>query len=452
MSRSEVERIKGFLTRSVDHYRPSYGRRSRDFPRQCVFAGTTNLDEYLRDETGNRRFWPILVNKLDLQALIRDRDQLWAEALVEYRKGERWWLDKDTEKLARTEQELRRVTDVWEETVLPWLASRTDPVSKNDVLDLLGVPAERRTQSDANRVAKILKKEGWKRKRTRVPGERLNLYHPPARILSSPEPEPTSTPPVPTPPTLPNHTGDAFVPTPPPLSPVGEDHTGDKKASNGADVPSVPGVPSRIAYTDNAPDGSSGTSEAPLRTHYSKPVGTPGTLGTTPARRTHSHKVSRQAQPPPEPPKPAAAEGILELGEHQVPYQFIAEPDAAREAVAELIATGQVLGIDFETTGDPERSTNPKKPGLDIVSAVPRLLQLSTEGRIVVVDLLAIGGLGVLSDLLVNLKGCAHNAAFETNLLVKAGIRVELDCTMIAEQLLTGRSKVWLSCPSGTLA
>ena len=154
-----------------------------------------------------------------------------------------------------------------------------------------------------------------------------------------------------------------------------------------------------------------------------------------PSKRTRTLKGKRA---PALDPKPAAAEGILELGEHRVPYRFIAERDEARAAVGELIVGGKVLGIDFETTGDPERSANPKKPGLDIVSAEPRLLQLSAEDRILVVDLSAIGGLDALSDLLMNLKGVAHNAAFETNLLVKAGIRVELDCTMVADQLLTG--------------
>jgi hypothetical protein len=60
LKRGEIERVKAFMSRSVDHYRPSYGRRSQDFPRQCFFAGTTNAEEYLIDETGNRRWWPVI--------------------------------------------------------------------------------------------------------------------------------------------------------------------------------------------------------------------------------------------------------------------------------------------------------------------------------------------------------------------------------------------------------
>ena len=59
MSRAEIERVKAFITRKVDRFRPSYGRRVIEVPRQSIFIGSTNADTYLKDETGGRRFWPI---------------------------------------------------------------------------------------------------------------------------------------------------------------------------------------------------------------------------------------------------------------------------------------------------------------------------------------------------------------------------------------------------------
>jgi hypothetical protein len=81
MTRGEIERVKAFITRKVDRFRPSYGRRVIEVPRQSVFIGSTNSDAYLKDETGGRRFWPIRCGNIDLKAIERDRPQLWAEAL-----------------------------------------------------------------------------------------------------------------------------------------------------------------------------------------------------------------------------------------------------------------------------------------------------------------------------------------------------------------------------------
>ena len=78
ISRGEVSKIKAFMSRTTDRFRPPYGRRVVEQPRQCVLAGTVNNTEYLRDETGGRRFWPIQCSVIDTEALVADRDQLWA--------------------------------------------------------------------------------------------------------------------------------------------------------------------------------------------------------------------------------------------------------------------------------------------------------------------------------------------------------------------------------------
>lgn len=87
LRRNELETVKGFVTRRVDKVRPPYGRRTLEIARQCVFFGTTNNSQYLIDRTGNRRFNPVEVGRLNFKALFRDRDQLWAEAMFLYQNG-----------------------------------------------------------------------------------------------------------------------------------------------------------------------------------------------------------------------------------------------------------------------------------------------------------------------------------------------------------------------------
>ena len=99
MNRAETNTLKAFITTQVEDYRPPYGRYGVKEPRQCLFVGTTNDSEYLRDETGARRFWPVLCGVLDPDGLARDRDMLFAEAVERFNKGEKWWPDAEFEAL-----------------------------------------------------------------------------------------------------------------------------------------------------------------------------------------------------------------------------------------------------------------------------------------------------------------------------------------------------------------
>ncbi len=96
LKRSEAEGAKEFIDQMVDNWLPNYAKvRRRNDARTCVFAGTTNHSNYLKDLTGNRRFWPIVTGAIDLPALRAERAQLWAEAVARYKAGIAWHPTKD---------------------------------------------------------------------------------------------------------------------------------------------------------------------------------------------------------------------------------------------------------------------------------------------------------------------------------------------------------------------
>lgn len=111
IKRSAVEQVKNFLSKKEDTYRQAYGKRVQPYPRQCVFFGTTNEDDFLKGDTGNRRFWVVKVDaskcafKDPFAAVTTDRDQLWAEAYYRYKHDEALYLDPEMEKEARVRQQ-----------------------------------------------------------------------------------------------------------------------------------------------------------------------------------------------------------------------------------------------------------------------------------------------------------------------------------------------------------
>jgi predicted P-loop ATPase len=94
MGKADVETLKAFVTRQTDRIRAPYARKPENFARQCIFIGTTNDDEYLRDNTGGRRFWPVSVDQCKFDDLARDRDQLLAEAVESYDLGETLYINE----------------------------------------------------------------------------------------------------------------------------------------------------------------------------------------------------------------------------------------------------------------------------------------------------------------------------------------------------------------------
>lgn len=180
MARGDVSRIKAFMSRSVDRYRPPYGRHVVAQPRQCVFAGTVNHNEYLRDETGGRRFWPVECTKIAIDELTEDRAQLWGEALARYHAGEKWWLDgRALTEAAETEQAARYQSDVWEPRIKEFISGCATVSVPEILMHALLLPIEKWGQPEQNRIARCLRAMGWQRFQfRRSGGEREWRYRP----------------------------------------------------------------------------------------------------------------------------------------------------------------------------------------------------------------------------------------------------------------------------------
>jgi predicted P-loop ATPase len=173
MDKADAARLKAFISRTTERYRPSYGRKEVIEPRQCVFIGTTNRDAYLRDETGGRRFWPIKADAINVDALARDRAQLFAEAVMRYREGMMWWPDRDFEHTQiMPEQAARYEADAWEENIANFLKTQEKVTIGQVARDALHIETPRLGTAEQRRIAAALERLGWKRDRKDWEGKR----------------------------------------------------------------------------------------------------------------------------------------------------------------------------------------------------------------------------------------------------------------------------------------
>lgn len=164
LDKAEAAALKAFVTRTHERYRPPFGRKDVNEPRQCVFIGTTNKAVYLRDETGGRRFWPVKVGKIDTDALARDRDQLLAEAVHRFHMGETWWpTDAFEADHIQPEQDDRYEADAWEEAVASYLAGRISVTVLEVARQGLFIETPKLGTADQRRLSAILERQGWER-------------------------------------------------------------------------------------------------------------------------------------------------------------------------------------------------------------------------------------------------------------------------------------------------
>lgn len=169
-NRSEVTKVKQIITCLNDRYRDSYARYSSDHPRRCIFAGTTNRDDWNRDETGARRFWPVRCSgEMDVSGLAANREQLFAEAVHQFKAGVSWWEMPFGETSA--EQDERYEHDVWQDFIVEWIALKTETTAAEVLTGCLKFDTAKIGKFDQMRVAACLRHLGWIKKTQRVDGK-----------------------------------------------------------------------------------------------------------------------------------------------------------------------------------------------------------------------------------------------------------------------------------------
>ena len=190
MSKSDAKSVKAFVATQTDRYRAPFGKVSEEHPRQCIFGASMNPMSvgYLQDETGNRRFWPVLCGEgwdahrqIDSKALAEARDQLWAEAVARYNKGETWYLETAEAEAEQAESaSLRASEDVWHTKVQEFVKAKTC-VTMDEILAIcLQRNTDSWSQADQMRVGRIMSMLGWTKKAVRVDGGgREKRYFPP---------------------------------------------------------------------------------------------------------------------------------------------------------------------------------------------------------------------------------------------------------------------------------
>jgi predicted P-loop ATPase len=181
----EMEAVKAWVSCRHDSWTPKYKEFAHTLPRRIILVGTSNQEEFLADETGNRRWLPIHVGlKQDLDRLIADRDQLWAEAHTLFDEHGILW--RDAERLARAEHYKFEVHDPWCDTISEWLNQPADlnfaPLAKGyltvaEVLrDCFMMDPSRRSPREMQRIGKVLVALGYHKRNKRVGGKQVKVW------------------------------------------------------------------------------------------------------------------------------------------------------------------------------------------------------------------------------------------------------------------------------------
>lgn len=161
LNKATSQSLKRFLSTAIDTFRRAYGRDAGEYRRHCIILGTTNEGTYLRDLTGNRRIWPVLVRGIDLVRFGSDVHQLWAEAVVREAAGESITLSPHLWAAAAEVQGQRMVEDAYADVLEDTFAELTGRVSMDSVKLLLGLDTARMSPTDMRRVRAVMAGLGW---------------------------------------------------------------------------------------------------------------------------------------------------------------------------------------------------------------------------------------------------------------------------------------------------
>lgn len=192
--KTESATAKAFFSSAIDMFRPPYGRVMEKSPRRAIFVGTINPDEngYLKDHTGNRRYWPVVCTNINIAKLKQDRDQLWAEAVVRIQAGEQHYLTKEEQLL--TQQEAEDRVDIGNSltiTILKWWVGlgqdkRPDELSAQDIaLQVLHLLPGQIEKAHETHIGRALKRLGFETYRRRGVGGILYRYYRPSAELKN---------------------------------------------------------------------------------------------------------------------------------------------------------------------------------------------------------------------------------------------------------------------------
>lgn len=175
MKKKDVERVKSFCSQTRERWIPKFKEYSATFARRCMFVATTNEEQFLDDPTGNRRFFPIKVTSCDPEAIARDRDQLWAEAVGLFRMNGVEW--KGATALGQFAQQDHEAVDPWQSAISDWLtqpvsfsgdgiganAQRRDLTTEVILREAIQMPIERQDGKAAKRLGEVMRKLGFYR-------------------------------------------------------------------------------------------------------------------------------------------------------------------------------------------------------------------------------------------------------------------------------------------------